>query len=227
MNDASHPPASIDAAGMMRIAEELYPICRSITGDGVRQSLAILKRFIPLTVSEVPTGTPVLDWTVPREWNIRAAHISRLDGSRVVDFAEHNLHILQYSTPIEAVVPLDELKRHLHSLPDHPDWIPYRTSYYSETWGFCLRHRQLQGLTDDAYRVVIDSSLSDGHLTYGEYVIPGASTEEVLFSCHICHPSLANDNLSGITVATALAQHLQAMPRRFTYRFLFIPGTIG
>jgi aminopeptidase-like protein len=212
---------------MMRLIETLFPICRSITGEGMRETLAILGRHIPLSLHEVASGTQVLDWTVPPEWNIRGAHIDRLDGTRIVDFAASNLHVVQYSRPIDAVVPVAELRRHLHSLPDQPDWIPYRTSYYHDDWGFCLSHRQLESLTDPAYRVVIDATLADGHLTYGECVIPGAGEAEVLISCHACHPSLANDNLSGIAVATMLARHVMSAPRRYTYRFLFIPGTIG
>jgi aminopeptidase-like protein len=169
----------------------------------------------------------VLDWTVPQEWSIREAHISRLDGTRVVDFAAHNLHILQYSQAVDRVVPIGELRQHLHTLPETPDWIPYRTSYYRETWGFCLTQRQLETMTDPAYRVVIDTSLTDGSLSYGELAIPGESDEEVLISCHACHPSLANDNLAGIAVATMLARHLARHRQRFTWRFLFIPGTIG
>ncbi|MCC6472015.1 MAG: DUF4910 domain-containing protein [Alphaproteobacteria bacterium] len=212
---------------MMRLAEELFPICRSITGDGVRQTLAIIGRQIPIAVSEVPSGTPVFDWTVPREWNIRGAYIARLDGTRVVDFADSNLHILQYSHPMDRVVSIDELGQHLHSLPDKPDWIPHRTAYFADTWGFCLSHRQRQALTDASYRVVIDSTLADGHLTYGECVIPGTSEESVLISCHVCHPSLANDNVAGMVVATMLARHVQARRPRYTYRFVFVPSTIG
>jgi len=214
-------------ASMLRLAEELFPICRSITGKGVRQTLQILARYIPLQVAEVPSGTAALDWTVPREWNVRAAYIAKLDGTRVIDFERNNLHVLQYSTPLDRIVPLDELRHHLHTLPDHPDWIPYRTSYYSETWGLCLSHRQLEALTDEKYRVVIDSTLADGHLTYAECVIKGEIDREVLLSCHICHPSLANDNLSAIVVATMLAQHMGSAKPRYTYRFVFIPGTIG
>ena len=216
-----------DAAAMMALVEELFPICRSITGDGVRQTLKILGRFIPLEVNEVPSGTAVLDWTVPREWNIRDAYIARENGAHLVDFGVNNLHVVQYSRPIDAILPLAELRPHLHSLPDQPDWIPYRTSYYSEYWGFCLTHRQLSGLTDGLYRVVIDSDLTRGYLTYGELLIPGETDDTVLFSCHICHPSLANDNLSGIAVATMLARHIQTLRPRHSYRFLFIPGTIG
>jgi len=211
----------------MALIEELFPICRSITGNGVRQTLETLRRFIPLEVNEVPSGIGVLDWTVPPEWNIRDAYILDPDGRRVVDFAANNLHIVQYSRPIDAMIPLGELRPHLHTLPDQPDWIPYRTSYYTENWGFCLTHRQLSSLADGPYRVVIDSDLGPGHLSYGELLIPGETDDTVLFSCHICHPSLANDNLSGIAVATMLACHLQTLRRRHSYRFLFIPGTIG
>ncbi len=216
-----------DGKAMMALVEELFPICRSITGNGVRRTLEILQRFIPLQVYEVPSGTKVLDWTIPREWNIRDAYIARDDGAHVVDFAANNLHIVQYSRPIDKTMPLADLRPHLHSLPDQPDWIPYRTSYYAENWGFCLTHCQLSSLTDGIYRVVIDSDLRPGHLTYGELLIPGETNDTVLFSCHICHPSLANDNLSGIAVATMLARHIQTLRPRHSYRFLFIPGTIG
>lgn len=220
-------PCGTDAKAMMALIEELFPICRSITGDGVRQTLEILRRHIPIEINEVASGTPVLDWIVPPEWNIRDAYIALEDGTRLVDFAASNLHVVQYSRPVDAVLPLSELREHLHTLPERPDWIPYRTSYYSENWGFCLTHRQLSRLPDGRYRVVIDSDLRPGHLTYGELLIPGESDDTVLFSCHVCHPSLANDNLSGIAVATLLARHVQTLRRRHSYRFLFIPGTIG
>ncbi len=213
---------------MHELMAELYPLCRSITGDGVRQTLAILRRHIPLEIHEVPSGTPVFDWTVPKEWNIRDAYIKIARGDRVIDFQKSNLHVVSYSIPIKKKVSLGELRKHLFSLPDRPDWIPYRTSYYNETWGFCLSHRQLEALTEAEYEVCVDASLKDGSLTYGEYVIPGESSDEVLISCHVCHPSLCNDNLSGITVATFLAAQLSQGPKpRYTYRFLFIPGTIG
>ena len=224
---SSMSAAEAEPAAMMALIEELFPICRSITGGGVRRTLSILQRHIPLEVHEVPSGTTILDWTVPREWNIRGAHIIDQDGARIVDFAASNLHVVQYSRPIDAVMPLSELRPHLHSLPDEPDWIPYRTSYYNENWGFCLTHHQLSRLADGLYRVLIDSDLAPGHLSYGELLIPGESEDTVLFSCHICHPSLANDNLSGIGVATMLARHIQTLRRRYSYRFLFIPGTIG
>ena len=212
---------------MMALIEELFPICRSITGNGVRRTLAILQRYIPIKIHEVPSGTRVLDWVVPPEWNIRGAYIARPDGTRVVDFGVNNLHVVQYSRPINAIMPLAELRPHLHSLPDRDDWIPYRTSYYKEDWGFCLTQRQLSTLTDGHYHVVIDSDLAPGHLSYGELFIPGEIGDSVLLSCHICHPSLANDNLSGVAVATMLACYLKTLQLRHSYRFLFIPGTIG
>jgi aminopeptidase-like protein len=210
-----------------RFAAQLFPICRSITGDGIRQTLAKIGERIPLQISEVPTGTSVFDWTVPKEWNIRDAYIRIPGGKRVVDFQQNNLHVLNYSGPVCATMSLGELKPHLFTLPDHPDWIPYRTSYYQENWGFCLSHKQLQALEDREYEVCVDSTLRDGHLTYGECYLPGSSPEEVLISCHACHPSLANDNLSGLAVGTFLAELMADLDRRYSYRFLFIPGTIG
>jgi aminopeptidase-like protein len=212
---------------MFELAAELYPICRSITGDGVRRTLAILQREIPLSIHEIPTGTAVLDWTVPKEWNIRDAWVKDSRGRKIIDFTRSNLHVLNYSVPVHATVSLEELKEHLFTLPEHPDWIPYRTSYYQEAWGFCLAHNQLAELKDDRYEVWIDSSLEDGSLTLGEYLIPGEIRDEVLISSHVCHPSLANDNLSGITVAVFLAKLLQKRGSRYSYRFLFAPGTIG
>ena len=208
-------------------ASKLYPICRSITGDGTRQTLAMIGERILLRVSEVASGTQVFDWTVPKEWNIRDAYIKDSQGNRIVDFQKCNLHVLNYSVPVQARVSLTELRPHLFTIPEHPDWIPYRTSYYKEDWGFCLSHRQMQSLKEGEYEVSIDSDLKNGHLTYGECFLPGESTAEVLISCHICHPSLANDNLSGLTVATALAELLSGRDRRYSYRFVFIPGTIG
>jgi aminopeptidase-like protein len=205
----------------------LYPICRSITGNGLRETLGIIAREIQLTTTEVPTGTQVFDWTIPREWNIRDAYVKDSEGKKVVDFAASNLHVLNYSTPVHQKMSLSDLQTHLFSIPDRPEWIPYKTSYYTPNWGFCLSERQRQSLRDGEYEVRIDSSLEDGHLTFGECVLPGNRHDEVLFSCHVCHPSLCNDNLSGVTVAVSLAKLLAAMPRRLTYRFLFIPGTIG
>jgi aminopeptidase-like protein len=209
------------------LVSELYPICSSITGNGLREVLRRIGRRIPLEIHEVPTGTAVFDWTVPREWNIRDAYVRNSRGEKIIDFKNSNLHVMNYSVPVNAKLSLAELKPHLYALPDRPDWIPYRTSYYRETWGFCLAQRQLDALPEDQYEVVIDSSLEDGSLTYAECVIPGKSKEEVLISCHACHPSLCNDNLSGLAVATFLAQALAGMDRRYSYRFLFIPGTIG
>lgn len=213
---------------MSQFATTLFPLTRSITGDGVRRTLDRIAEQIPIERVEVPSGTHVLDWTVPNEWNVRDAYIKNRAGERVVDFREHNLHVVGYSVPIDRRVSREELERHLHSLPDHPDWIPYRTSYYRDNWGFCLTQRQRDALTEESYEVCIDSSLDPGgSLTYGECLLEGESDEEVLISCHICHPSLANDNLSGIAVATALAAELGRARRRLSYRFLFIPGTIG
>jgi aminopeptidase-like protein len=210
-----------------RFAADLYPICRSVTGDGSRHTLATIRDHIPLQTFEVPTGTQVFDWTVPKEWNIRDAYIADSDGKRLVDFQQCNLHVLNYSTPVHATMSLSELEPHLFTIPEHPDWIPYRTSYYKEGWGFCLSHNRMLALEDGKYEVCIDSTLEDGHLTYGECYLPGQSTDEVLISCHACHPSLANDNLSGLAVATLLAQFLAGRNLRYSYRFLFIPGTIG
>jgi aminopeptidase-like protein len=208
-------------------AAELFPICRSITGEGTRRTLALIQSRIPLEISEVPTGASVFDWTVPKEWNIRDAYIKDGRGQKVVDFQQSNLHVLNYSVPVRAKMSLGELKPHLFTVPEHPDWIPYRTSYYQENWGFCMTHNQMLGLNDGEYEVCIDSTLEPGCLTYGEFYLPGRSSEEVLVSCHACHPSLANDNLSGLTVATALARLLSEKELRYSYRFLFIPGTIG
>ncbi len=219
----------LSAAGqeMYRLMGQLYPICRSITGDGFRETLRVIQGHIPLAIHEVPTGTEVFDWTVPREWNIRDAYVKNAQGERVIDFQRSNLHVVNYSVPVHQTLSLAELKEHLHTLPEHPDWIPYRTSYYRESWGFCLSHRQLLKLKDDEYEIYIDSSLEDGHLTYGEYYLKGETDDEVLISCHACHPSLCNDNLSGIALTTMLAGYLSACSPRYSYRFLFIPGTIG
>ena len=212
---------------MGRLIADLYPICRSITGDGYRQTMQRVKEVIPLAIHEVPSGAEVFDWVVPKEWTIREAYVKAADGKKVIDFQKHNLHILQYSHPVHMKVALSELKEHLYSLPDHPDWIPYRTSYYKESWGFCVSQKQLDSLEDGEYEVVIDSSLDDGHLTYGEYFIQGETDDEVLLSCHCCHPSLCNDNLSGIAVTSTLAKLLTPLALRYSYRFLFIPGAIG
>jgi aminopeptidase-like protein len=210
-----------------QFASDLYPICRSITGDGIRRTLALIQQRISLRMFEVPTGTAVFDWTVPKEWNIRDAYIKDASGRRVVDFRKNNLHVLNYSVPVRATLPLNELKPHLFTLPDRPDWIPYRTSYYQEQWGFCLTHNQMLALTEGNYDVCIDSTLEAGYLTYAECYIPGKSSDEVLISCHACHPSLANDNLSGLVVATFLAELLSGLDLHYSYRLVFVPGTIG
>jgi aminopeptidase-like protein len=206
---------------------DLYPICRSITGEGVRETLRRLQRLVPVTLHEVPSGTEAFDWTVPREWNIRDAYIKNARGERVIDFQRSNLHVVSHSVPVRARMSLEALKPHLFTIPDRPDWIPYRTSYYAETWGFCLSQRQLEALEPGEYDVCIDASLEAGSLTYGEVFLPGESTDEVLISSHVCHPSLANDNLSGIVVGAYLARYLGQASRRYSYRFLFAPGTIG
>jgi aminopeptidase-like protein len=215
---------------MYALAERLFPICRSITGNGLRETLAILGEHIPLTLYEVPSGTEVFDWTVPREWNIRDAWIKDPSGARIVDFRASNLHVVGYSTPVQGKFSLADLKPHLHSLPDQPDWIPYRSSYYKDAWGFCLSHNQLLGLAEGEYEVCIDSTLADGHLTYAECFLPGKVEEEVIVFAHTCHPSLANDNLSGLAVAVEMAKALKALgaaDRHYSYRFLFCPTVIG
>lgn len=208
-------------------AAKIYPICRSITGNGVRQTLRAIGAHIPLEIHEVPTGTAVFDWVIPKEWNIRAAYIKNAQGEEIVNFARSNLHVMSYSTPVRQHMSLAELKQHIYTLPDQPDLIPYRTSYYAENWAFCMPHRLLESLRDGTYEVVIDSQLSDGHLTYGEYLHKGETEEEFLLSAHICHPSLANDNCSGVALLTHLAKRMAKMRTRYSYRFLFAPGTIG
>lgn len=212
---------------MYGLVGELYPLCRSITGDGVRETLRRVALHADLKTHEVPSGTPVFDWTVPREWNIRDAYVKNARGERVIDFRASSLHVVSYSVPVRARLSLAELKQRVFTIPDHPEWIPYRTSYYRESWGFCAPHRLLAELDEGDYEVCIDSSLAPGSLSYGECYVRGATEEEVLVSCHVCHPSLANDNLSGIAVAAFLAGLLAKASLRYSYRLLFIPGTIG
>jgi aminopeptidase-like protein len=209
------------------LMEQLYPIRRSITGQGTRCTLAAISARVPLEIYEVPSGTDVFDWQVPPEWNVREAWIADESGRRVVDLREHSLHLVGYSTAVDAVMTLEELLPHLHSLPEQPDWIPYRTSYYREDWGFCLTHRTLLTLRPGRYHVRIDSSLESGSLTYGECRVRGTVDDEVLVYTHICHPSLCNDNLTGIAVTAALAAELRNTTPRLSYRFVFAPGTIG
>jgi aminopeptidase-like protein len=209
------------------LAAKIYPICRSITGNGVRQTLHEISSHIELKLHEVPSGSAVFDWTIPREWNIRDAYIKNQRGDKVVDFSQSNLHVMSYSIPVRKRISLAELKRHVHTLPEQPDLIPYRTSYYAENWAFCMSHRLLESLLDETYEVVIDSSLEGGFLTYGEYLHKGETEDEFLLSAHICHPSLANDNCSGIALLVHLAKRMAGLRTRYSYRFLFAPGAIG
>jgi aminopeptidase-like protein len=220
---------SVEGAGerMHAFAGELFPLCRSITGEGLRATLRAIGERIPLELHEVASGTRVLDWTVPDEWNIRGAHIDGPGGRRVVDFDDSNLHVVGYSEPVRQTLALDELLPHLHTHADNPAWVPYRTSYYTRTWGFCLSRDRLDELEDGLYDVVIDSTLGPGSLTYGECFVRGETDDEVLLTSHVCHPSLANDNLSGVALLAELAATVASTPRRLSYRFLFIPGTIG
>ena len=210
-----------------RFIAELYPICRSITGEGARETLRLIGERIPLQIHEIPSGTVVFDWVVPKEWNIKDAYIKNSQGEKIVDFQKSNLHVISYSIPVHRKLSLGELKNHLFALPEHPDWIPYRTSYYKEDWGFCVTHNQLLALNDDEYEVCIDATLEPGNLSYGECYLKGQTSDEVLITTHICHPSLCNDNLSGIAVTTQLAKLLRGFQLRYSYRFLFIPATIG
>lgn len=224
MNDRTNDPGE----EMYALMQRLWPICRSITGDGVRQTLAILAERLPeLVVNELPTGTKCFDWTIPKEWGIRDAYVLSPDGRKVIDFSASNLHVVNYSAPVDKKITLDELQAHLHSLPEQPDAIPYVTSYYKEAWGFCLQDRVRQQLKPGLYQVRIDSELKDGSLTYGEIRLPGASDREILISTYICHPSMANNELSGPCVTTQLATWLRERDRRYSYRIVFVPETIG
>ena len=223
------PGRHADAVGSeaFDLMRRLFPLCRSLTGDGVRATFDVLEELIPISRTEIASGTEVFDWVIPDEWNIRDAYIATSDGTRVVDFRASNLHVVSYSEPVRATLSLEQLRERLHTLPDHPERIPYRTSYYDRTWGFCLTHRQLLALPAGDYEVVIDATLAPGHLSYAELVIAGEIEDEILVSTYVCHPSLANDNLSGIAVAAMLARALLERRPRHTIRFLFAPGTIG
>jgi aminopeptidase-like protein len=212
---------------MYQLMTELFPLCRSITGNGVRETLRIIQDHVPIVIHEVPSGTKVLDWIVPKEWNIRDAYILDPDGKKVVDFKKNNLHVVGYSMPVDKDIKLTELQEHLYSLEKQPDAIPYITSFYEDRWGFCLTHKQRNNLKEGIYRVVVDSDLKEGFLTYGEIIIPGISKEEVFLSTYICHPSMANNELSGPVVTAMLAKWILSKPRRYTYRIIFIPETIG
>lgn len=212
---------------MYELMRGLYPLCRSITGNGTRQTLAAIQSIVQIEVNEVPTGTKVFDWIVPKEWNIKNAYVKNSKGEKVIDFQKSNLHVVNYSVPVHERLSLQELQEHLYSLEKYPNWIPYVTSYYKENWGFALTHQQRKSLPNDTYEVVIDSELKDGSLSYGELYMPGQKKDEILLSTYVCHPSLANDNLSGVVLTAFLAKHLAKEKLRYSYRFLFIPETIG
>jgi aminopeptidase-like protein len=227
--DLRRPFATSHTIGheLYRLVERLFPICRSITGDGVRQTLAMLAEYCALAIHQVPSGAKVFDWTIPKEWNIRSGFIENTQGNKIVDFRWNNLHVVSYSTPVDSWISLSELQQHLHSLADQPDAIPYVTSYYNDYWGFCISHHERQKLPEDTYHVYIDSDLKDGFLTYGECVIPGELDAEIFLSTYVCHPSMANNELSGPSVVALIARWLASERRRFTYRIVFVPETIG
>lgn len=214
---------------MYNLAARMFPICRSITGNGFRESLNIIREEHPeINVHEIPTGTQVFDWTVPNEWNCVGGGVYRLSGEKVIDFADSNLHIMGYSTPIDQIVSREELLEHLYTQPDQPDWIPYVTSYYKERWGFCMSENQKKALNEEQYHVVIKSTLEPGSLTYGDLLLPGETEDEILFSTYLCHPSMANNELSGPVVQTELIKYIKSLSKhRYSYRFVFIPETIG
>jgi len=219
---------NIEGKRMIKLAEELWPLNRSLSGEGTRESLRILKRELSnLEISKFQSGSQVFDWVVPPEWNCYEAYILSPDGRKICDFSNNNLHLVGYSEPIEASVTLAELQEHLFSLPDQPNAIPYVTSYYKRNWGFCLAEQDRRLLVEGEYKVIIRSEFSNSGLDYGELVIPGISDREVFFSTYLCHPSMANNELSGPILAVQLAKHLQKMDNFYTYRFIFIPETIG
>ena len=225
MKELIHPTEK--GKEIFNLIERLYPITRSITGNGVRETLAIVSEHIPLVIHEVPSGTKILDWEVPLEWNITDAWIKNSKGEKIIDFKTLNLHVLNYSIPVHKKINLEELKEHLFTLPESPDWVPYRTSYHNKIWGFCMSHNQFKSLKDEEYEVMINATLEDGSLSYGEFYIKGELEDEVLITTHVCHPSLANDNLSGIAVSAFIADTLRKIKSKYSYRFLFIPATVG
>jgi len=213
---------------MHDLARRLFPICRSLTGEGTRETLRILQNELPrLTIHEIPTGTKAFDWTVPDEWNINSGKLIDPNGNAVVDFKECNLHVVGYSEAVDRIISLEELQMHLHSLPDLVEAVPYVTSYYRRSWGFCLSHRKRESLLEGNYHAFIDSTLAPGSLSYGELLIPGETEQEIFLSTYVCHPSMANNELSGPVVATWLAKWVSRFPRRYSYRFVFVPETIG
>lgn len=213
---------------ILRFAKEIYPINRSLTGEGVRETLRRVKEVLPnLQLHEVSSGTQAFDWVVPPEWEISEAYLENPSGERIVDFAHHNLHVVGYSIPVDITLSLEELQQHLHSIPEKPDAIPYVTSYYADRWGFCMTHRMRAALTNGNYRAVIRSRKFQGVMNYADLVIPGRSSREVLLSTYICHPSMANNEVSGPAVMTFLGRWLQQQPRNYTYRLVFAPETIG
>ena len=214
---------------MYKLTEDLFPICRSITGDGVRQTLQLIKEHLPdLQVHEIPTGEQCFDWIIPQEWNITDAYVLNNRGDKIIDFTENNLHLVSYSVPVKKELSLEELDKHLYSLPDQPDAIPYVTSYYNPRWGFCITDNQRKGLKEGAYTVNIDSSIEDGSLSYADLLIQGETEKEILISTYTCHPSMANNELSGPVLATFLAKWiLEQNDRKYSYRIVFVPETIG
>ena len=213
---------------MYTLLKKLYPICRSITGKGVRETLRVIKDTIPINIKEIETGTEVFNWNIPFEWNINNAYVKNSKNEKIINFLKHNLHIVSYSEPINKNVTYNELKKHIHTLKEYPAWIPYRTSYYKKNWGFCMKHKNFLKLDkNDTYKVYIDSTLKNGNLTYADLIIPGKNKKEILISCYICHPSMCNDSISGVVVTTYLAKYLLNKNNYYTYRFVFIPETIG
>lgn len=212
---------------MHALLKRLFPICRSLTGPGVRETLRILKETVPLTVQSVPSGTKCMDWTVPDEWEATDAYILDPHGHKIIDFKQNNLHLVSYSTPFKGRLTLEELQPHLYSIPEKPEAIPYVTSYYKRRWGFCLAHKVRESLKPGSYEVVVDTKLFAGKLNYGELLIPGESEKEILVSANICHPSLANNELSGPVLIASLAQATSRRKPRFSYRFVWVPETIG